>query len=310
MGRSDRSSNLRCPIFSSPTGMFYVVRHPVMAGVDNRKPEVLIVTDDMLFGQQVRESLIELGVKPYALPFDKTPPPSVRVVITTRGERGKIRFDPQNVVSSTNPKTTARAALELLENPPAVLPLRLGIDPGPRPGMAVLLNGEVVATFQVPPGETKALVKRLVGKRGRDECLVRIGDGSPPKGNRITNSLLNEGIRCEVVDESGTTPTPGEGGLHHSQRDIAAAIAIAQKTGVPARIEELEPTEGRVKWVQAESRRLSGGRATIPHELARKVARGELTIEEAVQSLDVPAEQGDVAGEQDGGGNSNSNGSS
>ena len=99
----------------------------------------------------------------------------------------------------------------------------------------------------------------------------------------ITNSLLNEGIRCEIVDESGTTPTPGEGGLHHSQQDIAAAITIAQKTGVPARLEKMEPPEGRVRWVQAESRRLSDGRSTIPRELARKVARGELTIEDAVK---------------------------
>jgi len=259
------------------------IRILTIQGVGSRKPSVLIVTENLLFGQQVRENLVRLGLKPYTLPLDMTPPPTVKVVVTTPDERCRVRFDPQNVVSSLNPKSAARAALELIDSPPQALPLTVGIDPGPRPGVAVLMKGEVAAAYQVPLDDVLPLLKRLVGYRKPGEYTIRLGDGSPLEGNRISNSLLNDGLQCEIVDESGTTPAPGTGDFHHGERDIAAAIAIARKPGEPALFEKVEPTDGEIRQVQAESRRLSGGRVTIPRRLAYRVALGELSLDDALR---------------------------
>ena len=76
---------------------------------------------------------------------------------------------------------------------------------------------------------------------------------------------------------------PGTGNLHHSLQDIAAAIAIARKPGENAHPATLQPLDGEIERVQADSRRVSGGRTTIPRSLASRVARGELPLEEALR---------------------------
>ena len=48
---------------------------------------------------------------------------------------------------------------------------------------------------------------------------------------------------------------------------------------------ELQPTEGEVKELQRRSRIKSQGRVTISLDLARKVALGELTLEEAIDEI-------------------------
>jgi len=45
----------------------------------------------------------------------------------------------------------------------------------------------------------------------------------------------------------------------------------------------IEPSQGEVRVIQEHSREHSNGRSTIPRLLARAVAKGEMTLEEAVE---------------------------
>ncbi|NIA02989.1 MAG: hypothetical protein GWP12_00400, partial [Nitrospirae bacterium] len=100
---------------------------------------------------------------------------------------------------------------------------------------------------------------------------------------QLINSLLDLNIPIEVVDETGTSPSMGRG-LHTSEvSDIIAAINIAKLSGTVVGKQEVEPSMGEIKRVQEHSREYSNGKASIPRNLARKVAKGELTIAEAIE---------------------------
>ncbi len=86
-----------------------------------------------------------------------------------------------------------------------------------------------------------------------------------------------------MVDETGTTPRLGRGVHGQVISDIIAAINIAKIKGKSVGKQFIEPSQGEVRVVQEHSREYSNGRSTIPRLLARAVAKGEMTLDEAVE---------------------------
>lgn len=152
----------------------------------------------------------------------------------------------------------------------------VGVDPGERPGIAVLRGGMVVAAFQVPVERAAEVVTEEVA--GEDDAVVRIGDGARLAGARIIDDL--DDVRVELVDEAGTTPFLGSGA--RGMGDVLAAANIALMAGEEIEGRTIEPTEGEIQVIKSRSREASEQNRTITEELARRVARGELTLEEAL----------------------------
>ena len=156
----------------------------------------------------------------------------------------------------------------------------VGIDSGPRPGVALLSGATVVAAFSVPISDVVDLVAEELSDVANP--LVRVGDGDRLKSARVVNELAElDGLEVELVDETGTTPYLGAGARGAS--DVLAASNIALREGEPVSAREIEPTPGELKRIKTASREQSAGDRTIDEELARRVADGELTIEEALQ---------------------------
>jgi hypothetical protein len=153
----------------------------------------------------------------------------------------------------------------------------VGIDPGPQPGVAVLRGGTVVAAFHVPVEEAASVVREEVA--GDQNAVVRIGDGARMAGARILNAL--EDVPVELVDETGTTPYLGSGA--RGMGDVLAAVNIALSSGDEIEGRSIEPTDGEIEVVQARSREASEENRTIPTDLARQVAAGELTLAAALE---------------------------
>jgi hypothetical protein len=152
----------------------------------------------------------------------------------------------------------------------------VGVDPGTRPGIAVLSGEMVVAAFHVPLAEAVDTVRREID--GEVDPLVRIGDGARLQGARIVNDL--DDVPVELVDETGTTPYLGTGA--RGMGDVLAAVNIARLDGERVDSREIEPTAGELQRIKDESRQRSGGDRTIDEELARRVASGELNVDEAL----------------------------
>jgi hypothetical protein len=152
----------------------------------------------------------------------------------------------------------------------------IGIDPGERPGVAVLAGDTVVAAFQVPLADVAPTVREAV--RDASDPLVRVGDGARRWSARLVEALSD--LPVELVDETGTTPSLGAGA--RGMGDVLAAVNIARRPGERIERRELEPTPGEIGRVKAESRRRSAGEVTIDEALARRVALGDVSLDEAI----------------------------
>lgn len=153
----------------------------------------------------------------------------------------------------------------------------IGVDPGTRPGIAVLVGETVVSAFQLPLADVVGLIERET--EDLDDPLVRIGDGARLQGAQLINEL--DDVAVEIVDETGTTPYLGTG--TRGMGDVLAAVNIARISGEPVESKTIEPTAGEIQRIKNKSREQSAGDRTIPETLARRVAAGELTIEEALR---------------------------
>ena len=156
--------------------------------------------------------------------------------------------------------------------------LVVGVDPGERPGIAVLSGETVVAAYHVPVADAVDAVRREVD--GEPDALVRVGDGARLQGARIVNDL--EDVTVELVDETGTTPVLGAGANGKGMADVLAAVNIARREGDRVETRDVNPTAGEIQRVKNESRERSDGEVTIGEALARRVALGELTMAEAL----------------------------
>ncbi len=152
----------------------------------------------------------------------------------------------------------------------------VGVDPGTRPGIAVLAGETVVAAYQVPVSQAVEVIRDQVA--GTVDPVVRIGDGARLEGATVIDEL--DDVRVELVDETGTTPHLGAGA--RGVGDILAAVNIARAEGEAVESRDVEPTAGELQAIKDRSREHSNGDRTIDEALARRVALGELSVEEAL----------------------------
>ncbi|MFB6303283.1 MAG: hypothetical protein ABEH78_10550 [Haloferacaceae archaeon] len=156
----------------------------------------------------------------------------------------------------------------------------IGVDPGERPGIAVLSGDAVVAAFHVPLAEAADRVRAEVADAASP--LVRVGDGARLHGARLLDAL--DDVPVELVDETGTTPHLGPGA--RGMGDVLAAVNIARREGERVESPTVEPTAGELQRIKNASRRRSAGDRTIDEALARRVAAGELTLDDALEEHD------------------------
>jgi hypothetical protein len=203
-------------------------------------------------------------------------PAETSVLLTGAGETVSPPSDDVPVVQAD--PAAPRAAVD-----EAVAALRdrdgrtvVGIDPGERPGIAVLVGDTVVAAFQVPADEVAPQVREEVAEAVNP--VIRIGDGARLAGARIIDDLPD--VPVELVDETGTTPHLGTGA--RGMDDVLAAVNIARRSGEHIESRTVEPSAGEIERIKARSREASETNRAINTELARQVASGELSLAEAL----------------------------
>ena len=157
--------------------------------------------------------------------------------------------------------------------------LVFGIDPGPRPGIAWLADGKVIGNAQLE--QIDSIAEHILGLSSavkHQRMSVKVGDGAPLIRDRIINQLILNGIETLQVDEYKTSI----GSRMKAHLHAATRIALVGGSRV-YNLRELHPTDGDLKEIQRQSRILSSGNLTISTELARMVACGELSIEDAIK---------------------------
>jgi len=232
-------------------------------------------TEDPRAYYEIIEALRERGLRFITLEFSDPVPANVGVVITTEAERDRVAFD--KVVSDADPDMAISKALVMISGEGDLKKLVIGIDPGKRPGFAAIGDGKLLRTAvaESPEGVRK-LVDETIRAHPTADVVVRIGHGDRTNRNRIFNRLWDDGHKLEIVDERNTTK-------RSQTPDEDAAVEIAMTPGYrPCKRQEVEPGEGEIRNIQRLSRLESSGSVTVSRDLAKMVARGELTMEDAI----------------------------
>lgn len=157
--------------------------------------------------------------------------------------------------------------------------LVFGIDPGPRPGIAWLADGIVVGSAQLEQIELVAdHITGLASAVKHQRMCVKVGDGAPLLRDRIINQLILRGIETLQVSEYKTS----SGSRMKTHLHAATRIALMGGNRIYS-VRELNPTDGDLREIKRQSRIQSSGNLTISTELARRVACGELSLDEAIK---------------------------
>jgi hypothetical protein len=209
-------------------------------------------------------------------------PIHVAVLVTTAAEAPRATH--ARVVAFTTPEATLEEALRLLDGHEAFRQCVIGVDPGERPGVAVLADGKVLRLVHAAsPEDVRPAVDDALAACPAARFLLRIGDGAPTYRDRILHALAGLDLPVEMVDETRSTPPSGYHG--NAERDTVAATHIALTPGepiAPEHVGPVVPTDGELRDIQRKSRLASRGRFTIGRDLALGVALGEMTLEQAV----------------------------
>jgi hypothetical protein len=234
-----------------------------------------ILTEDFRLYHDLVAALKARDLPFVSLSFARRIPDTVGAVLTSPAEAHRVRL--RHVVAVDEIDASIAKAMQILKGKLSWDELLIGIDPGREPGVAIIGDGEVIDTRIAASPEAVALnVRQAIRTFPSKDAKIRIGHGDPTNRNRILNALARDRLRVEIVDEAGTTHRT-------AQPDVDAAIDIARTAG--RRVEppfEIRPTPGEVREIQRRSRLGSGGLVTISSELAGAVARGDLSLEDAI----------------------------
>jgi hypothetical protein len=234
---------------------------------------VAVVTEDFRFFYETARRLREKGQPFISLGFSNPLPLNVELVLTTEGERKRLRG--RKVIASDDPDWAVKAALVLLQGG-SFNRLVVGVDPGPRPGIAILGDGKVLlGDTLLSPEDVAPAIRDFLSFVSTNELLLRVGHGDPTNRDRIINALWDITRNIEMVDETSTTGRTGH-------PDAALVIAHTRGELLPSR-PRVAPTQGEVRDIQRLSRIESAGAITINSSLARQVAVGALTLKEAIE---------------------------
>ncbi|RQG93819.1 hypothetical protein [Natrarchaeobius chitinivorans] len=235
---------------------------------------IVVATSDFEVYHGVVNELRDRGATFTTVEPDEELPERATVVVTDGSHADAFGGVPTIVADPDDPRRGVDRALSSVRGDAGRTVI--GVDPGRKPGIAVLNVGTVVAVFQVPLADAVGVIEREV--REATDPVVRIGDGSRLQSATLVNDL--EDVRVELVDETGTTPYLGTGA--RGMEDVLAAVNIARLEGEVVESREIEPTKGELQLIKDRSRERSDENRAIDELLARRVAAGELTVDEAL----------------------------
>lgn len=209
-------------------------------------------------------------------------PNQIGVILTSHHEIHDIKR--KNVIAADAYDSAEEAiekAFHMLIGKDMYHHVHFGIDPGEKPGIAIVGDDILLNTKQVTsPEQVLEIIKRFIIEYPAHEYLIRIGHGSILLRNRIINSLISLNIPIEIVNESKTSS-------HQTQRigrDVKAAASIALLHGGKVQRKlPLKPTRGELRRIQEESRKLSNGAFSISENTASLVLKGEISLSQAIE---------------------------
>ncbi len=236
-----------------------------------------ILTKDFSLYHDLIQSLQKRQVPFASLSFDEPIPHDIEVIMTSPQEKRGITFEKTiPCPPGSDIDTFIDKALNLAHTGP--FKLMIGIDPGRTPGIAIFRDGSLLKSLNVSsPDDVYPSVRAIIDDWPSQDVLIRVGHGARLIRNRIVNALQKLHVPIEIVDETSTSY------IKTRKSDKAAASLIALTPGTPVKkVFPLHPKKGEIRDLQQRSRNIDG-QITISTDLATKVLRGQLQLDDAIQ---------------------------
>ena len=245
--------------------------------------QVAIATENPRVLYLLIELLKELGLEFVVCTADDTRCGSSKVVVTTKKDSLKHQYDTVVYVEEDlDPVYTSVEILARLNDVREPAFAVVGVDPGMRFGVALVIDGTVTyKNSQTSPGAAVRLTLRLKSyvKRLFPSCqvVVRVGTGSKLYSTLFLRDILGQhsDLGVELVNEHHTTLSGG------FTSDQTSAILIAGRVGRQHVDKDmvLEPKEGYVRSLQQFVRRSTLGRKDISKEEARSIILDKISLD-------------------------------
>ena len=178
-----------------------------------------ILTSDVRLYYDLIDLLKTKDIAFRMLNFDEPVPRDVGVVLTTEDELANIDFEPKIAVTDIETAVRhARLVLRGLSNRETVI---VGVDPGPKPGIAVLCAGQIIETqLTHSPEEAADRIIEILEDYKFERSVLKMGHGSPEHRDIMLAHLTNYFSQVEIIDETRTSTKS-----HSPHEDAAVAIA-------------------------------------------------------------------------------------
>lgn len=162
-----------------------------------------IYTHDFKFYHDV---IIEL--KNWNLPFFSITdlysiPADINVILSSTSDT----FVLPGQIKATNSTEGIRKCLPALLNKDTFNKVIIGIDPGPKPGIAVMADNVLMEAWECPSiGNVKKDVLAVIDNYIYDYIMIKIGNGDRPNRDLIIKQLKNLATVVIVNEENTSTP--------------------------------------------------------------------------------------------------------
>lgn len=165
-------------------------------------------------------------LKEWSLPFEslesrESVPGDVLAVLTSERDE----FEVEKQVRGANALQALRRSLPRLVGKTVFARIVIGIDPGPKPGVAVVCDGVVSEALEISAlSVLPDYISGVLADYPYIDLFAMVGNGDKPNRDVIVESMRKLGVRVIIVDERSTT-------IPHKRENnalSAAIIAMAQ----------------------------------------------------------------------------------
>ncbi|PYB67875.1 hypothetical protein DMB44_06780 [Thermoplasma sp. Kam2015] len=185
-------------------------------------PRVGIITSDFKFYHDVINELKSWKIPFVSLDLKDGIPDDVVVILSSIRDD----IDLPGQVKAQDGIDGIRRAIPRLLNKTMFKDLIIGIDPGPKPGIAVFGDDVLLEAFECPTVfSVRNFVDSISMSYSYENIMIKIGNGDKPNREIIMSRLSDVDIAIEIVNEKNTS-TP-----HKIHDNALSAARIAQING-------------------------------------------------------------------------------
>ncbi len=195
----------------------------------------LLTSDSRLFFDLVKELRFR-GLPFRSLNFGEAPPMDIGVILTSQYDVDKVERtawgSSMPIIPVDDIYKGIRRAFQALTGIEIFEELVIGVDPGKEPGIAVLVNNEVLEVSQARSWDKCVeIIHHMLDSYIFRTSRLKLGNGAPESRDFILDHVADSFTVVEVMDEFRTTKL-----TKNMESDKDAAINIARSRRIVKKI--------------------------------------------------------------------------